>query len=260
MSSKKKLALLSPALAVGMALVIAPAHADSITLNFGDLVNAQPINSWFTGTQANPFFNFANPANGPQFGPSDGVVFSSNAVELRSGVSGRAPSGGSGKFENNPGGVNSFTNRAGVLFFSPSGTTASYLNDAAGFTALSFDYSYLNNNTNLGALTVEVFSGLAGTGTLLASLPLSPASTTVACTTAGDEFCTWQLASTMLPGVGESVLFGAASTTSPLSGLEFDDVPLTPTPLPATLPLFAGGFGMIGFLLRRKKQNARAAV
>jgi len=32
------------------------------------------------------------------------------------------------------------------------------------------------------------------------------------------------------------------------------------TPLPATLPLFAGGLGMVGFLARRKKQKALAAA
>jgi hypothetical protein len=30
------------------------------------------------------------------------------------------------------------------------------------------------------------------------------------------------------------------------------------TPLPATLPLFAGGLGFVGFLTRRKKRNAQA--
>jgi hypothetical protein len=30
------------------------------------------------------------------------------------------------------------------------------------------------------------------------------------------------------------------------------------TPLPATLPLFAGGLGFVGYLTRRKKRNAHA--
>jgi hypothetical protein len=45
---------------------------------------------------------------------------------------------------------------------------------------------------------------------------------------------------------------------------DFDDLvvrlTLTPTPLPATLPLFAGGLGMVGFLTRRKKRAQTAAA
>jgi hypothetical protein len=33
---------------------------------------------------------------------------------------------------------------------------------------------------------------------------------------------------------------------------------LSATPLPATLPLFAGGLGLVGFLTGRKKRSARA--
>ena len=32
------------------------------------------------------------------------------------------------------------------------------------------------------------------------------------------------------------------------------------TPLPATLPLLAGGLGLVGFLARRRKRNASAAI
>lgn len=38
------------------------------------------------------------------------------------------------------------------------------------------------------------------------------------------------------------------------------DMELTATPLPAALPLFAGGLGMIGLLARRKKRSALAAA
>ena len=34
------------------------------------------------------------------------------------------------------------------------------------------------------------------------------------------------------------------------------DVTLAPTPLPAALPLFAGGLGLLGLFARRKKQGA----
>jgi hypothetical protein len=35
---------------------------------------------------------------------------------------------------------------------------------------------------------------------------------------------------------------------------------LTATPLPATLPLFAGGLGLVGYLTRRRKQSGKQAL
>ena len=39
-----------------------------------------------------------------------------------------------------------------------------------------------------------------------------------------------------------------------------DDLGPAATPLPATLPLFAGGLGMVGWLTRRRKRNASQAI
>jgi hypothetical protein len=40
-----------------------------------------------------------------------------------------------------------------------------------------------------------------------------------------------------------------------------NDLPIvTATPLPASFPLFAGGLGLVGFLSRRRKRNASAAI
>lgn len=36
--------------------------------------------------------------------------------------------------------------------------------------------------------------------------------------------------------------------------------PVSATPLPATLPLFVGGLGVVGYLARRRKRNASRAV
>lgn len=63
--------------------------------------------------------------------------------------------------------------------------------------------------------------------------------------------------------IGGLTSFQLSSTNSPV-----DDIPstiggtlavneVTTTPLPATLPLFAGGLGFVGYLTRRRKQNAR---
>ncbi len=44
-----------------------------------------------------------------------------------------------------------------------------------------------------------------------------------------------------------------------LVGLTFTAA-VTATPLPATLSLFAGGLGFVGFLAKRRKQNAKQAI
>jgi PKD repeat protein len=44
------------------------------------------------------------------------------------------------------------------------------------------------------------------------------------------------------------------------ANMEVDVSDVSPTPLPAALPLFAGGLGMVGFIARRKKRNALAAA
>lgn len=38
------------------------------------------------------------------------------------------------------------------------------------------------------------------------------------------------------------------------------DTPVSATPLPATLPLFAGGLGFIGYLTRRRKRSGKQAL
>jgi len=250
MKAATKWSLLGSVFGVAVAMCATRAEAGSVTLTFGDLVNGTYIENWFNGGQSSP----------PQLtnGPSDGVVFSANADELRRGTNGHAPSGGSGRFENNPSGVN------GVLYFpfsssSLNNDTASYINVAGGFTGLSFYYSLIENSTSsFGEDTVKLYSGLNGSGSVLATLALAPNSATVACTTTGDEFCTWSLASFSNFGVAQSVYFGPLQST-PLEGYEFDDFTFS-TPLPAALPLFAGGLGVISLFGLRRKRKSRAAA
>ena len=253
MNRTVKLARVASVFVIGMSLVASQAHASSVTLTFNQLRNGTFIQNYFDGGLS----SYAPSGDGP----NDGVVFSGNADELKQGFNGTAPSGGAGKFENNPSSLN------GVLYFTYSSTTTSYLNDAAGFTALSFGYSLLNNLSTYDD-TVELFSGLNGTGTLLGSLLLSPNGTAVACATspststsgpsAKDEFCTWSAASASNFGDAQSISFGGTSST-PLEGIEFDDIQLTSTPLPGAFPLFATGLGALGLLGWRRKRKAQAA-
>ena len=81
------------------------------------------------------------------------------------------------------------------------------------------------------------------------------------CTTCA-SMLTWQLFTTT---------FTASTTSTTLAFLNgdpsndtsngLDNITLnatTVTPLPAALPLFAGGLGMVGFLSQRKKRRAQA--
>jgi hypothetical protein len=242
------LRLLSSALLVGLSLVTPQADASAATLTFNQLPNSVDIENYFNGGLS----SYAPAGTGPAYG----VAFSNNAEELKQGFNGNAPSGGTGKFENNPSGAN------GILYFAFSNSTTSYLNAPGGFTGLTLGYSLLNNSSAYD-YTIELFSGLNRTGTMLASLLLTPASTSVACAaspststngpSAKDEFCAWSSASVGEFGVAESIYFGAVDSSS-LQEIEFDNVQLTP--VPAALPLFGAGLGVLGLFKWRARRNA----
>jgi hypothetical protein len=127
------LRLLSSALLVGLSLVTPQADASAATLTFNQLPNSVDIENYFNGGLS----SYAPAGTGPAYG----VAFSNNAEELKQGFNGNAPSGGTGKFENNPSGAN------GILYFAFSNSTTSYLNVPGGFTGLTLGYSLLNNSS-----------------------------------------------------------------------------------------------------------------
>ncbi len=119
------------AVAIGVGLTAVEAQAGSVTVTFGALPNAVAIESYYNGGLS------GYPPAGK--GPDLGLVFSSLANEQKATTTNPPPRPGTGKFENNPSGA------AGVLYFPYSPTTDSYVDDAAGFTSLTFTYSLLNN-------------------------------------------------------------------------------------------------------------------
>jgi hypothetical protein len=176
-------------------------------------------------------------------GPNVGFTFSSNATAQKPGTT----STSDGRFENEPSG------QGEVLFFSSSSTVPATMNFAAGFTGLSFDYSISGNNNNIASTpayqtgTVDIWSGVNGTGTLLDTLTLTPVANPVACTGHNDVYCNWQLATAANFGTAESVTFGANATSA---FTEFDDVQVT-VPLPATAWLMLSAMvGLIGVARR----------
>jgi hypothetical protein len=232
----------SLAVAVSVVLGAAQAGAATVSLPLTGIRGGDFIQNYFVGGQDSTH----------ETGPNLGFTFSANA-EAQSDTTGTA----AGHFEHNPSGLSE------VLYFAGSSganSTAAYMNYATGFDALSFNYSFSNNNNAALPEFAYVYSGLNGAGSLLDTISLTPGAVTAPCTGNHlDSYCTWQSVSTgTFAGVGQSVVFSSAtggagtSTLTPVTITEFDGVAVTPVPLPATAWLMLSGVaGIFGFARRR---------
>lgn len=128
----------------------------------------------------------------------------------------------------------------GVMF--AAGSDAA-MNAATGvfFTdAVSFAYS--SSSALTGA--VQVWSGLDGTGSLLASIDLANNATSTNCTSS--PYCSFGTASVTFAGYAQSVTFGGAANAA-----VFDNVAITAVPEPAAYVFMALGLG--GLIARRRR-------
>ena len=146
-------------------------------------------------------------------------------------------------------------------------------NTAAG--SCSFIPADFSNNESSGNPTYYAFSfsiGVGATDYLNVSYPYNPSST--ANVANPSEELTLQIGSGPVTDYdntnGFSVAFtdgtylvtmGLVNNTDPTNSISLTSTALyATTPIPATLPLFAGGLGFIGYLTGRKKRKAGQAL
>lgn len=193
-----------------------------ITIVAGSLLAAT---SAFADT--NTLIDFEAPASFASIGSfydSVGVVFTDDALALQNDALGPY-------FSNAPSPV-------GVMFAAGPDAT---MNVALGFKdAISFSYS----SSELVISAVNVYSGLDGTGTLLASFNLVP-NAQVGCS--DSPYCRFDRVSSTFGGIARSVTFGAT-----VGAAAFDNVAITTVPEPTSVVLMA--LGLAGLLAARQRR------
>jgi hypothetical protein len=225
----KRLLLTASSLVAALAVMVGPAAA-SIAMNFDALQNGELVNDFYNG-------GFGSLGSGP--GPDYGITFA-NAYVLNA-------------VENNEGLL--ITNPNTITFLSGTGAI---MDDASGFsTGFSFNYA-----APFDSGQVTVWSGLDGTGTLLATLTLpttSDGEDTPGC--GGHQYCPVVPFGVTFSGVAESVNFSGTADY-----VVYDDItlgsatPITGVPEASTWAMMLAGFAGVGLLGYRRTVKARLAV
>ena len=209
-----------------LVLSVVSATAGTTVLTFEGLQDEEAILNYYNG-------GFGGSGSGP--GPNYGITFGADSLAIISGAN-----GGSGNFSGAP------SMPTIAFFLSGAGDV---MDVPAGFdTGFSFYYSAINDSG-----TVDVYSGLDGTGSLLASiyLPVTPSGGSPECTYGA--FCPWFPIGVSFAGTAESAVF-----TGTANQIGFDNITLgasTPVgaPEPTTLALLGSGLlGLLGMNRRRK--------
>ena len=211
---------------MAIALFCATATASPILLTFQGLENLETVSNFYNG-------GLGGSGSGP--GPADGIVFSDNALALTSSLV-----GGTGSFAP--------SSDVAIFFVDGSGIT---MDVAGGFlNGLSFLYSAPSfvGFTNPGG-TADIYSGLDGTGTLLASISLTATQngTSVGGCSA-EPFCPFVEEIQSFSGTAKSVVFAGSENE-----IGFTDISLG-VPEPGTFGSLVLGAAVLT-LIRRLGKN-----
>ncbi len=217
-------------LATGM--LFAGIASATTVMNFDQLnANGEYVNSYYDGGCGGSYNGGAVTCNGPNDG-----------VEWVNAVAGYAPGGLYGNTANEP------SNR-GVMGIVGGSVPDAYMNVASGFTG-SFSFFYAAAQV---PAAINVYSGLSGAGTLLATLSLPL--TGDGCDGFSEDYSCWNPLGVSFSGIARSVDFSGAAY-----GIVFDNVTLesaTPSvPEPAALGMFGLGILLIGGFLGLRRRMA----
>lgn len=220
----------------------AAAQAGIVVLNFEN-IEPYPSSDY---AQVLNYYNGGTSSIGTS-GTNYGISFSSNALVLclnsltvscsNTSRGGLAPSSAEGA----------------LVFLSGSSTD---LDVAAGFTT-GFSFDYAEPNTNGGS--VSVYSGLDGTGTLLATIDLGLTPSTCA-EGYGAAYCPFVPVGVTFSGTAESIVFGGVANYVAFDDITFGSAVAGGVPEPAAWALMLMGCGGLGATMRSKRRKQRLAA
>jgi hypothetical protein len=213
--------------------------ADPIVLKFEGIPDGNSIGNYYNGTGggANNF----------------GISFSSNAIAYcLNTLTAPCP--------NNPitstvsrGGLGDPNSQTGGLYFIGASTVnGSFADDAAGFTG-GFSLFYLHDSNAQGPASVNIYSGLDGTGTLLATLSLPNMPIDACSPTYAAYSCPLNPAGIAFSGTAESVQFINIEKDSAFDDVTFGSAIPDPSPVPepSTFAMMLTGAGAAFTQVRR---------